>query len=438
MFRCPALRGLSSSRNAGSTGASDGLKHQELGPLLALLFRRMGSATGLGEAPVQWLQVTDGANSCGPVCCGYIPAPLPARTPRRCMVLAVCLLPDVAVHSSGPGGASRAVSSGKSRGLDRSCQELAGTAEPAPRAAVLGAGGRAGSTSSASWGQQQLGSVCGSPVLASSVVKSRWQPAAPGRNLHMSWEPEVRNMGICRPHGLLPTLLTTRVAAPSLAKALPRFTAANSEALDWCLAPWCCPSLAGTSWWGRGPPRSPAWLYVHPPTPVYSIQHLRAERAARLGLDTCFCLAQTMTQPLGWGGRAPSTAAPGTACPSTAGRAGPSPGTWPLGPCNQAQGTRCQLAMGHLDRSAFACASFGTAAPGLTCPPGLGLAALQHPSGSWVCPWGSSCPVAPSCPLGSARSRPLHPTASGASLHCLPLCPQTLPLAALPAHAPFS
>lgn len=231
MILCPALKGLSSSRTAGSTGASGGLKHQELEPLLALLFWHMCSALGLLEAPVQGLQVTDGANGCGRVCCGHIPAPLPACTPRRCMVLAVCLLPDTAVQTSGPGGASRAVGAGKSRGLDRSRRELAGAAEPAPRAAVLGAGGRAGSTSSASWGQQQLGSVCGSPALASSVVKSRWQPAAPGRNLHMSREPEVRNMGICRPHGLLPTPLTTRAAAPGLAEPLPWFIAANSEAL---------------------------------------------------------------------------------------------------------------------------------------------------------------------------------------------------------------
>lgn len=92
----------------------------------------------------------------------------------------------------------------------------------------------------------------------------------------------------------------------------------------------------------------------------------------------------------------------------------------------------CQLAMGHVSHSAFACASLGTASPGLACPPGLGPAALQHLSWPQGCPCRCPCCVALPCPQGSATWGALHPTGTGVSPYCVPLNPKTTPPAALP------
>lgn len=171
-------------------------------------------------------------------------------------------------HGSGSSGASRAVSSGKSRGLDRSCWELAAAAKPAPRAAVQSAGERAESTSSASPGPTAAGKRLQQPRAHQQHCEIAAAASGPQEELaHVSGAKSAEH-GHLQARGLLPT--ATHLAWPS-----PSPGSHHPRAMRW-VGVWL--HSVALVWQGQAAgdwalPRAQAGCVT--PTPVYSVQHLR-------------------------------------------------------------------------------------------------------------------------------------------------------------------
>lgn len=329
-------------------------------------------------------------------------------TPRGGLWFAGCIFskPWLCTAPAPEAHPDRAVSSGKSRALACGCWELAGgTAGPAPSAAVLGAGGSARSTSLASWGRQQLGSIHSSPGLC-------WPGSTPRARQQCC---EIA--AACTPLGGTCTALRSQ-------KCKTRASAHGVQgcplALDSLGLPQCCPTVGqflrwpGCGWAGEPTVRmgpSKETCRAGPVSPALFTVSGTFVSQARSMCKAGHVFSFSPDNDSGWpwaASRCAQLCPRHSPVPSTAGTAGPGLCTWPLGHLGHVPSPR-QLAMGHVSHPAFACASLGTASPGLACPPGLGPAGLKHLSWPQGCPCCCPCCVALPCPLGSARWGALHP-----------------------------